>query len=81
MPRIRRLIDSSHPVTVIFLVTSSLHRVCDVLSDATSSSVTSFPVAILMTSQTDCRMEKSHLGYLLREKVIAIETRTQGLML
>ena len=37
----------------------------------------SLPAAVLLTSQTDCRMEKSHLGYLLRQKVIDIETETQ----
>ena len=70
VPRIRRIIE---PVTatVFVLMTSSQRHTCDVMSDA------SLPAAILLTSQTDCRMEKSHLGYLLRQKVIDIETETQ----
>ena len=74
MPRVRRLVESGYSTTnvsVYFLLTSSRRSCCDVLSD------NSLPVAILSTSQTDCRMEKSHLGYFLRQKVIEVETESQ----
>ena len=74
LPRIRRLVESGFStsnVSVYFLLTSSRRSFCDVLTE------NSLPVAILSTSQTDCRMEKSRLGYFLRRKVVDVETETQ----
>ena len=72
LPRIRRLIDhnySTTSTTVYILITAT--RRSDILSD------NSLPLATFFASQNDCRMEKSHIGYLLRQKVIDLETDTQ----
>ena len=66
----RRLIEANYTTSVYVLITASSRR-SDILNDSSLS------MATLSLSQTDCRMEKSHIGYVLRQKVIDLETETQ----
>ena len=74
LPRIRRLIDLNYvnattSTTGYILITATRRN--DILSD------NSLPLATFFASQNDCRMEKSHIGFLLRQKVIELETDSQ----
>ena len=71
LPRIRRLIDHNYAITTVVYILITATRRSDVLSD------NALPLATLIAPHNDCRMEKSRIGYLLRQKVIEVETETQ----
>ena len=71
LPRIRRLIDHNYAITTVVYILITATRRSDILSD------NALPLATLIAPHNDCRMEKSHIGYLLRQKVIEVETETQ----